>query len=781
MESKWSGSIGIAILSLISVHGYAFDPIYDGRLPVFPGEPLSAEGQAPREARSFWEKNGPGFKIYWDHLLNTPRYVSPRASLLVAGQIGDYMLSGDLHRYLEDCARRFVDENREFFGVAAAELAGPAVQQVNGEWLLSFRQVFGDVAVRGASLRLLIHASGALESAKAFLLRDRPAVSSNFADVEPVLSALSTGEGSEFDSWEKELIFTAYDPASFRTIWAARGRNRDREPIELFIDPETGAVLDRRIFAFELGELGIIDGDFLAAYPDPDPKNPNYNFMIPENADPDAYFPVVGAYIYDRYGGNYTDPMGSFAVPAGERGNSVSWELTTGGCEKEAELTDANDRKLAFCPRENGMVPTTFRLSIETSPLGIPVRLLDPGFDPIGKFIQFRTNGGADFSAVDSARFLAFHHVREFMSESDQRMNRLVASLHGSDYFHVVVPRVNEDNTYRAYLPDDEYPRMYLAHAYGMRVDGKDLDQLLTPTIIKHEYAHHIIFRMTGALRSVNLDCFRLRLAGETKEERCSERVKDLEMRFEVSLIEGLADALAAYDAGSPLFGYYDHEGKTSGLFAYDISRRDERMGDVKRNAVAKLFWEIYQNFVNDQNFDLDPAIETAKKLLYHFIAKNNVAHGTDRTFDLSPLLVEELLESDDAKDFIGGDGDPTNGTPHQRHILAAFNGLDLVRAPFIRGDANQDGAVDLSDAIYTLGYLFLGNPDLHCRDAMDANDTETLDISDPIHVLTFLFFASAPIPAPYPGCGIDPTEEALFQRPGALRMSCHAFSVCPP
>ncbi|MBI4582953.1 MAG: VCBS repeat-containing protein [Planctomycetes bacterium] len=82
----------------------------------------------------------------------------------------------------------------------------------------------------------------------------------------------------------------------------------------------------------------------------------------------------------------------------------------------------------------------------------------------------------------------------------------------------------------------------------------------------------------------------------------------------------------------------------------------------------------------------------------------------------------------------------------------------------FRRGDSNADGTVDISDAITTLGFLFLGNPlELACRDAADANDDGDMDVSDAIWTLTFKFLGSVEIPAPGPDtCGIDPTADGL-------------------
>ncbi|MBN1444438.1 MAG: hypothetical protein JXA90_17125 [Planctomycetes bacterium] len=84
----------------------------------------------------------------------------------------------------------------------------------------------------------------------------------------------------------------------------------------------------------------------------------------------------------------------------------------------------------------------------------------------------------------------------------------------------------------------------------------------------------------------------------------------------------------------------------------------------------------------------------------------------------------------------------------------------------FLRGDANLDGARDISDAIAILAYQFSGGERLECRDAADANDDYFLDVSDAIYLLGFLFVGSPPPPPPGPAPGIDPT-------PGGLGCEC--------
>jgi len=79
------------------------------------------------------------------------------------------------------------------------------------------------------------------------------------------------------------------------------------------------------------------------------------------------------------------------------------------------------------------------------------------------------------------------------------------------------------------------------------------------------------------------------------------------------------------------------------------------------------------------------------------------------------------------------------------------------VSAPveFLRGDANDDGFVDLSDGIWLLNYLFQEGPLRPCLSAADVNGDGGIDAADPIFLLSFIFVGGATPPAPHPGCGL--------------------------
>ncbi len=108
-------------------------------------------------------------------------------------------------------------------------------------------------------------------------------------------------------------------------------------------------------------------------------------------------------------------------------------------------------------------------------------------------------------------------------------------------------------------------------------------------------------------------------------------------------------------------------------------------------------------------------------------------------------------------------------GVPSEVGVAAV--GPVPVDSPFIRGDVNQDGAIDIGDPVSTLQALFVSGTLPSCLDAMDANDDGAVDTSDAIFEFSWLFSFGPPLPAPFPGCGLDATPDFL---------DCLAFAICP-
>ena len=90
----------------------------------------------------------------------------------------------------------------------------------------------------------------------------------------------------------------------------------------------------------------------------------------------------------------------------------------------------------------------------------------------------------------------------------------------------------------------------------------------------------------------------------------------------------------------------------------------------------------------------------------------------------------------------------------------------------FVRGDANADGGVNLSDGIFVLRYLFSGDelPEPECVKSADVDDSGTLVISDAVYLLNYLFGRGAAPLKPFGDCGVDETEDSL---------TCAAYAPC--
>ena len=82
-----------------------------------------------------------------------------------------------------------------------------------------------------------------------------------------------------------------------------------------------------------------------------------------------------------------------------------------------------------------------------------------------------------------------------------------------------------------------------------------------------------------------------------------------------------------------------------------------------------------------------------------------------------------------------------------------------LLSTSFRRGDCNDDGEVDISDAVCTLEWLFLGREEPGCVAATNTNGDEAVDISDPVSLLGFLFLGGPAPVGPFPACGPSDLE----------------------
>jgi hypothetical protein len=117
-----------------------------------------------------------------------------------------------------------------------------------------------------------------------------------------------------------------------------------------------------------------------------------------------------------------------------------------------------------------------------------------------------------------------------------------------------------------------------------------------------------------------------------------------------------------------------------------------------------------------------------------------------------STSVAMEYSEANNANPFLAGN-----------HGNQPISIIGFAGKTFRRGDANGNGKVDLSDAIFILAWLFSGGDAPACLSTADSNDTGEIDISDAITTLSWLFLGGKEPPDPGPfECGRDPTPDRL-------------------
>jgi hypothetical protein len=79
---------------------------------------------------------------------------------------------------------------------------------------------------------------------------------------------------------------------------------------------------------------------------------------------------------------------------------------------------------------------------------------------------------------------------------------------------------------------------------------------------------------------------------------------------------------------------------------------------------------------------------------------------------------------------------------------------VSFAARAFLRGDGNNDGQVNLTDAVSVLEWLFRGGVEPDCREAADVNATQGVNIADAVYLLQALFIGGPKPPAPFPECG---------------------------
>jgi hypothetical protein len=147
------------------------------------------------------------------------------------------------------------------------------------------------------------------------------------------------------------------------------------------------------------------------------------------------------------------------------------------------------------------------------------------------------------------------------------------------------------------------------------------------------------------------------------------------------------------------------------------------------------------------------------------------------------------------------GPGESMLVTEDHEAILPTIYGGNITVLPYLAGDPNHDGMIDVADVIYLINYLFLSGSEPDPYESGDANGDGQVDIGDVVYLANYLFLGGAPPYHPvgfflgYEGCkefqrgavldGTPPDQDCMeYQYDGqSLLLLKHVnagFNCCP-
>jgi hypothetical protein len=727
------------------------------------------DDEAPEVVQAFRHRHGRDWILYVDPLLGTARYVEPLDGFsLITVPEG----AAGLDRAATAAAAvDFIDANRDLFGAGAGELTAPQFQSLGGGLLLVFGQrTRSGVAVRGAALRLQVGADGNLRFAKSFLGRGLSEAweATGFADT-PFLSAqdaaaLALSEGRELIDARLELAFDGGRLDALIPLWRIYLGREAPGLVEELRDARSGELVE----SCELVKHFDVQGESRGvAAPLEDIFSP------PQAILEEVRQPVEGVLVTlprERVENRdlpsrpvaLTAQDGSFCgtLPAGAPDTVTLY----GSLATVFVLEDLNpcegERSLGNCLALTVQPGSDISVCLENDD-GVGDCIVDESQTQGARQpFRFVFNDGArrtSRSAVYQSFWLqCFVHARRVLKWSDDRIRDAFDLLPEAERPARLTPLTLQPfDSGRAesprYLPGRvNQPAIITAPILNF-VDltwrgengGAPEPFPMMPTTTAHEVAHHVLWELSRI--------------GSTNQVE-----------------EGLVDALAALANDDPRMHWISSTELGPAGYSLDVlpvgGEPNRNISEV-RAAVANGFWALRTNLDRDRRNPFHAA-----RLLIRWAALNRADDPNARAYHDPAVLLADLIAVN--RELIA-----EFGARHQVDevlLRQSFRHCHFLGGvPFVRGDSNLDGRVDITDAIVTLLYLFGGSPQPHdCRDAMDANDAadasgiRALDLTDAIRVLGFLFLGGVPPSAPFPDCGLDSTRTDPY---------CCAEFVCPP
>ena len=136
----------------------------------------------------------------------------------------------------------------------------------------------------------------------------------------------------------------------------------------------------------------------------------------------------------------------------------------------------------------------------------------------------------------------------------------------------------------------------------------------------------------------------------------------------------------------------------------------------------------------------------------YDFTDSPNGVQWTWPAHGVSNLQIDYLSTSTEVSDtsLVGVTHATICGDNGAKTDPISFTILDIeVELPFMRGDANRDGVINVTDVVYLINYLFLVPPGPAPQPwaAGDVNCDDVVNVNDVVYLINYLFVPGSPPP----------------------------------
>jgi hypothetical protein len=713
------------VLSVPALQSEALDLVYDGEVV----DPV----------RAFRARYGSAWTLYWDSATQTLRYLAPRHEFQLVGtspQGGGLEASA-----VESAVRGFVDANRELFGLEASELSLALAEGLGVDRLLVFHQTAGGLPVRGATIRVVVTADGRLLAIKSYVGRGLTALweskqlgALRLLGVEDVLPA-ALGSGKVVSRARLELVFPEGAIDSIWPVWSFWTQDDSEATLEEVRDAVTGALWIScpvsKHFDYS-GDVSALSADTVGVFSQPDEilarpqglrgivlSNDAGQLLGVTSSSGDGAFAVM----------SNQNPETILASLAYSSGVTTCGRYETTTCAGRSDCIEMQVRPLLSDSPSPcaGCVPAELDFNAECIP---DVAHTSTPLDDFHLVLNQDILAAGDLATAEAVSWWVLLYA-----QAERLLRTFRPHLAGQDSMFErydrldVIPVGLADAMpiaaleWRPYSEFEQHPRKRgavvvkrFAHAPGVAAVP------LMASLVGHEVAHHVIYQAT-----------------------CGVEHSEVE--------EGVADALVAIANDEPRIGWLRED--DSGPFGFVLGDVTPFVS-VLRSQVGRglyAFWDLCRR---------SPARLESRALdvVCRWLVANRAVDPNDRAFLDHHCLLDELLDANERVPLRNDDSARAFEETAELLLTAFADPVFHQGQFFVRGDANLDAAINISDPIHTLDALFGGNNILRlhdCADAMDTDDNGAIEISDAIRVLRYLFMGGPAPVRPFPACGQDP------------------------